>query len=232
MAELAITPLMGDSSLKAYWRLEDLNDSKGTSTLTNNNSVTFTAAKFNNGANFGTANANKNLLLGGASPFGITSNAARTLSFWAKMNTELSGGDSYGCFLAMVHADIDIVFRIGYWRASGINSINFDRGKLAIATLPISSNINLGTINFNHFVLTWDGSTLKGYFNGTLINSSTPSGSGNNGFTDEIRIGSDFGGNNPISATVDDVSIFSRALTADEVLTIYKEQSASFFMFM
>jgi hypothetical protein len=49
-------------NLRAYYKLENENDSSGNGlTLTNNNSVTFTSGKFNNGANFGSSGTNKGL---------------------------------------------------------------------------------------------------------------------------------------------------------------------------
>ena len=217
--ELVETPLFLDSSLVAYYKLEDVNDSKGGFTLTNNNTVTFAAAQFNNGADFGTANTNKSLSV--AQDLGLDSTSSRTISLWAKMRTELSGADSFGDFAVLTHADIDINWRVGYWRESGTNKVVVNRGKNGIGTTGIKTSTNLGTSNFYHIALTWDGTTLTGYLNGASFGTETPSGSGNNGFSDEFRIGADTAGTNFISAYVDDVAVFSRCLTADEIFSIY-----------
>ena len=48
--------------LRGYYRLENVNDSGPNGlTLTNNNSVTFTAGRFGNGANYGTTGTNMGL---------------------------------------------------------------------------------------------------------------------------------------------------------------------------
>ena len=60
--ELYSTPLFTDSSLKAYYRLEDENDSKNSFTLTNTGSVAFNAAKFSNGMDTGTTNGHNKYL--------------------------------------------------------------------------------------------------------------------------------------------------------------------------
>jgi hypothetical protein len=49
-------------NLRAYYKLENLNDSSGRGfNLTNNNSVAFSPAKYANGADFGTSGTNKGL---------------------------------------------------------------------------------------------------------------------------------------------------------------------------
>lgn len=220
--ELASTPLFGDANLIAYYKLENTSDSKGSNTLTNNNTVTFTAAQFNNGANFGTANTNKNLTV--ASTLGLTSNQNRTIGFWVKMLTELSGADSFGAMCAITHADIDIQFRMGYRRISSVNSVWYDRGKNGIATTPVSSNTNLGTAAFHHMAMTWDGTNLTGYLDGSSIGSVTPgTGSGNNGNVDQFAIGSDFSSTsvNFQSCLIDDLAVFNRVLTATEISNLY-----------
>src|SRR5688572_13521936 len=73
--------------LRAYYHLENVNDSGGNGfTLTNNNSVTFPAGKFNNGAEFGTTGTNKGLttttlILSSKTPTNVV------FSFWVKFNT-------------------------------------------------------------------------------------------------------------------------------------------------
>jgi len=52
MLELASLALFSDPNLAEYYKLEGLTGKNG-NTLTNVNSVTFTAAKYNNGANYG-----------------------------------------------------------------------------------------------------------------------------------------------------------------------------------
>lgn len=218
--ELSSTPLFSDASLVAYYKLENVNDSKASYTLTNNNTVTFTSAKFNNGANLGTANTNK--YLSRADALGLTSGGAKTISCWVKMNTELSGADSYGGLISLVFADVDAAFTIGYWRASSVNKVVFVRNKNAIGTTEVGYAANMGTSVYHLLVLVWDGSsTVTGYYDGVSIGSGTFSGNGNNGFSDKFVIGTSSDVVNFSSATVDDVAVFSRVLTNNEVLSLY-----------
>ena len=88
--ELYSTPLYSDANLVAYYRLENTSDSKGSRTLTNNNSVTFTSAKFNNGANFGTTLANDLWLSYLGDNLGISGGAC-SLVGWINVNTQING---------------------------------------------------------------------------------------------------------------------------------------------
>lgn len=220
--ELYTTPLYADSRLIAYYRMSNsalTTDSKGSYTLTNNNTVSNGTGKFDGGADGGTTNTNKSLSI--SSALGLSGgNAAKSISCWFKMNTELSGADSFGTLVSIANADTDTLYRIGYWRTSNTNKVIVNRGKNSVGTTELSSAQTLGTTNFNHLVLTWDGTTLTGYFNGTSFGSSTPSGNGTNGLSDRLTILSDFGGNYQ-SAIIDEVAIFNAALTADDVANLY-----------
>lgn len=220
MPELNSVPTLL-SQASAYYRLEDVNDATANAYhLTNNNSVTFTSAKYGNGANFGTANTNK--YLSRNTVFGLSSSAARTMSCWVKMNTELSGADSYGGLMCMSHADIDIAFTIGYWRSPGINKVVFVRNKNSIGTTEVGYTTNMGTSVYHHLVLVWDGSsTLTGYYDGVNIGSATYSGNGNNGFSDRFVLATSADVVNFCSATIDDAAIFPLALTAADVSALY-----------
>jgi hypothetical protein len=78
------------------------------------------------------------------------------------------------------------------------------------------------TNNWYYLTMTWDGiaCTHKIYINGALTN--TFSGACNNMATGgSIRIGSDFGEH--VNGTIDEVRIYNRALTAEEIQALYYE---------
>src|SRR6478736_10076054 len=97
MAELASTSLINDANLIAYYKAENANDSKGSNTLTNNNTVAFSAAKFNNGFDGGSANTNKSMSIANALSF---SGGAYSITLWVKLNTEITA--STYCFAELV----------------------------------------------------------------------------------------------------------------------------------
>jgi hypothetical protein len=73
-----------------------------------------------------------------------------------------------------------------------------------------------------HVALTYDGSTLKGYINGVSIGSVSASGTFGSS-TNNFRIGEQTAGVNPSSATIDEVRIYNRALSAAEIQADFKE---------
>lgn len=227
---LSETRFINDANLVAYYKLEDVNDSTTNAyNLTNNNSVAFNAAKFSNGADFGTTNSTKDLTV--SSTLGLDYNQNRTMSCWVKMNTELSGADSYGAIFnnsnASAHRNS---FYIAYYRVSNVNGLRFGRAKAAVADNPVIYTINLGTTSWYHLVLTWDGTSIKGYVNGALVGTQANSGDGTTvNYADVTRIGANIYTNGAAggwsSCLVDDAAIFSRVLTSAEVNDLYQGTS-------
>ena len=219
--ELINTPLY-NSSLRAYYRMSTgalTTDSKNSYTLTNNGTVADGTGKFGGGADGGATNSTKYFNVDSA--LGLSGgNAAKSMFCWFKMNTELSGADSYGVLASIANADVDTQYRIGYWRDGSTNKVAVDRGKNGIGTTPIYSTQALGTTNFNHLGFTWDGTTLRAYFNGAEYGNSTPSGAGNNGLTDKLTILRDTTANYQ-SAIIDEVAIWDTALSATDVSNLY-----------
>jgi hypothetical protein len=86
----------------------------------------------------------------------------------------------------------------------------------------ISNLTQLDVDQWYHIVGTWDGSDMKIYINGNLnAVASAPVVIGN--YSSDLYIGS-YGGDIPkyaISAIIDDIKIFNRDLSADEVLLLY-----------
>ena len=220
MAELISTSLFGDANLVAYYRLEDVNDSKGSFNLTNVNSVTFTSAKYGNGANLGASNSNKYLTV--ANDLGITGGAI-TISLWVKLLAETSADDY---FLAVQQDDsVDVDNGISYNHGGGSQTVTFRRNKanVQVQTATWSSGA-LGTANWTHLVYTYDATNIRGYANGVLVAGPTAaSGNGDGTNADMFRIGANRVAGEFSSALIDDVAVFTRALTAAEVSTLYTE---------
>lgn len=209
--------------VKAFYHLEDVNDSSLNGyNLTNNNNVTFTAAKIGNGANLGSANANKNLII--YNNIGITGGVI-TMCCWAKMLAE--PGNNIKFFLTQQsNANYYNGYTIDYQDASGTKQIAFSRPRWAVSWDSIYYPTTLGTSNFNHFALTYDGTNLRGYFNGALVVGPTSkSGNGNAiANADNVIIGvnySEVGFDSYASAIIDEVIIFNKALSDSEINRIY-----------
>lgn len=213
----SVGELYPQSNLVALYHLSDTTDYSGNGyNLTNNNSVTFSDyGKFSKCANFGTANTNKNLSISNA--LGIDGTAI-TMSCWVKLNTEITTG-TYE-FIATQNATSRVAYLIWYNYNSGNRIINFYRLKQNVAFEGPSYSITLGTSNWYHIALTYDLTTIKGYVNGQLVAGSAASGSGSGTVTTYTNIG----GSATVysSVVIDEVAIFNRALSQQEIARYYQ----------
>lgn len=215
MAELAVLPLLSDANLVAYWKLEDVADSKGTNTLTNNNTVTFTGAKYNNGANFGTGNTNKSLTQ--ASNLGINGGSI-SLFGWVRMQTDIAAGGDV-MFFQQANATSDVNFQVRYNGDPRV--ISFRRDKANVGAQDVTGTITLGTDSFYHVGLTYDTTNVIGYINGVPQGTTAASGDGNTSTTNGFSIGANVE-SSAVFASIwaDDVYVFNRAINQAEVLTL------------
>lgn len=218
--ELASTSLFTDGSLVAYWKLENVNDSKASYNLTNNNTVSFAAAKFSNGADFGSANTDKSLTI--ANQFGISAGGSRSYAFWIKMKTEISSGDQ--CFFWTANSDGRVNYRIEYQYNSGTRRLVFVRFKPNVGEDYVAYTITLGTSDFYHLAITWDGSNIRAYVNGVLVGTTASTGLGTGSESANFHIGY-AEASNYASCIIDDFAIFSKALSASEILSLYSGES-------
>lgn len=232
MAQLSTTTLINDPNLQAYYKLEDTSDSGPNGhTLTNTGGVTFTAAKYNNGANLGMSNTTK--YLHESNNLGITGGAISIVG-WVKLLTELSGvGLSQYILFMQSDATTNFVdYDIRYQYNAGNPNLLFVRNPYGHPGGTITYPITLGITNFYHFALTCDASgNMNGYVNGVNVGSVTNTNTGLNighidgyfiGVDDELTPTSD-----AASALFDDNAVFNRALTAAEVLLLAKDTSPS-----
>lgn len=229
--ELYQTSLFNDSDLVSYYRLDDTSDSKGINTLTNN-SVDFNGSKFGNGADFGVGNTNKYLSTTTAL---VADQYPLTYSFWTKINTELSGGDkTYGLLSdARIDASPYLFYEVYYERVSGSNRLFFRRSAYGSAnTKSVTYNVSLGTTDWHLITMTYDGATLKGYLDGSLVAQVAASGNGVSSYSDGLSLGAvkysgDANVYYPSDAKLDDVAVFSRALSDAEISEMYLGDTTS-----
>lgn len=222
MPELSTLPLFNDASIVSYYKLEDVNDAKGLRNLTNNNTVTFTAAKFNNGANLGSSNTNKFLSNNTNNPYGIGSGAFSVVGWW-KVLSQPGTGVLFTLFDAQ-STTTQVSVQIGYQDSGGTKSIFGVRSKNSVASQGPSYNVDLGTSVIHHIAMTYDTSNINLYLDGVLVGGPTAaSGDGSSGAVAGVTMGINRNDatSNPASVLFDDVAIFTRALTAAEVSSIY-----------
>lgn len=214
--ELFTTPLFLDPSLVAYYRLENINDSKASFTLTNNNTVAFNPALFNKGADQGASNTNK--YLGIANNLGISGNCS--INMWVNVTTDPGVGGQ--CRLVTIqNATTHVRMQVNYEDTAGVKTITFSRVRQGTSNDTVSKTQSLGTSAWHMITLTFDGATLKGYYDAGTPVTVASSGSGASGLADLFYIGQNESASIPLSGITDEVAVFSRPLSVNEITGLF-----------
>jgi hypothetical protein len=202
-----------DTSLISYFKLDESSgnaaDSVGSNTLTNT-AATYTTGKINNGASF---NGSTGKLIN-SSPTGLpTGDATRTLSFWMYPTSVAS---TNGCPInfgtaATAYRDTPHIYNGG----SGTFDISISGESY---TLPNTFVVN----NWYHIAITnvTGNKTIKTYVNGVLSLSQLFSNSINT-LVAGLSVGCEINSTSFFYGLVDEVAIWSRELSADEVSQIF-----------
>src|SRR3990167_1312357 len=210
--ELNDTALLTDADIVAYYRLEDAVDTKAFLNLTNIGTTPFNAAKYNNGGDLGASNTTK-WLKGAASTYGIVGATPISIVGWFNLYTA-SGTQS----LLAKREDTNVVSYIIEYDGT---TLKFYRRKHGVANETATYTVTLSTSTWYHVALTYDGTNIRGYLDGSLVAGPTAaSGDGSGTSENAFRIGTEDADAQPSSAKFDDVAIFKRALTAAEISTL------------
>lgn len=215
--ELNSTSLINDANLVSYYRLENVNDSKASNNLTNNNTVAFNAALFNNGADLGASNTNKSLTT--ASTLGIDGGAI-TLCCWIKLSAEIGSGTWH--FMGQGNNTSKIRYLLFYGYNVGTIRVGVNRSRNGVADNITYINGALGTSIWHHVALVYDTTNLNVFIDGVAGTPLATSGNGSSLAAQGFSIGTyiDASGNFS-SAIIDDAAVFNRALTASEIYNLY-----------
>lgn len=225
--EFSLLSLAADANLVSYYKLEDVNDSKGSKTLTNNNTVGFSAGLFNNAADFGSSNTNKYF---SRTDTYVTTGTDFTVAWWYKHNgsyttvsfkSDAGGGGSDEYYMIM-------------YNSGNINfhSCNSDGSESDSASGAVGGYDN--TI-WHHvaFVGADSGSDWikRVYVDGVQVATGTETGK-TSGKLGNINIGRIIvEGSSYATGLMDDLVIFNRSLTADEIALIYNGPPDGSFMY-
>lgn len=218
--EFGSTSLRNDANLKAYYKLENVNDDLGVNNLLNTASVPFNAAQFNNGADMGVNNISKFL----DSPTSLSiSGGALSMTFWIKLQSNPASGSAYATVFQGSSTN-NVEQNIIYRNNAGTPRLEFTRTRVGVADDALNYNYTLSTSVFHHLAYTYDGTNLRGYVDGLEVAGSpiSSTGNGSSGASDRISIGATYRGSAGSfgSEIIDDVTYFNRALTANEVSVI------------
>jgi hypothetical protein len=231
--ELINTSLFNDSDLLAYYRFEDnANDSKNSYNGTATDATyTTTNAKFNKGISLNGSSSKINL---GTDPLYLNSATSFSIAMWAyinpatfdnsiKMLLDSSGGNPAGNNGFYIAVDD----RGG--SASPLEGIQFalkayTGGTAGAFERAESADNAFATAGLYHIVCTYSSSDGVGrvYVNGALSGTVTNDGSGN--FVPRnanLYVGALNDSSLYATTVIDDLAIFKKALSANEVLDLY-----------
>lgn len=222
--QLANTSLFNDINLVSYYKLENTSDSKGANILTNNNSATFVTAKYANGANL-----NNSPYLSQATSFGIGSGSF-TFVGWVEALGSIGSTSNWQVFYC-TDTGANITIDVIYEGNSGTPRMHFKRRRTSNSTPDIYYTFTMPTASFTHLGITFDGSTLTGYVNGVNIGTASTSGTGTGSPpTAGFLIGNNENGGNLANVIADDVGVFTRALSASEILLLAEDDGGGAFL--
>ncbi|NJD55299.1 MAG: DUF11 domain-containing protein, partial [Nitrospirae bacterium] len=202
------------SNMISWWKgEEDANDSVGTNNGTLMNGATFVAGKVDQAFSFDGVDDyisiphNANL-----DPSAITVDAwIKTPAGPERVIVEKSH-DNTGGWVMEVHGD-------------GRASFAYFNGDMSWTTNSVFSIGTVADNNWHHVAATLEGSAIKIYIDGALDNSAVYSGTPIPN-SRNVNIGKWYGGGRFFNGLIDEVEIFSRALSAQEIAAIYNAGSA------
>lgn len=187
----------------------------GASNLTNYNTVIDSTGIINQGADFGTNNTNKRLEA--VTDFGVGSSNV-SISMWIKINTQLTSGATT-ILAALRTSTTGLLYSVRYYNVAGTNYVRFYRTKLGVVDTYIDYAYTLSTSAFTHIVLTYDGTNITGYINGTSIGTLAASGTGT-ASTVLFNLGS-YTTVQYSSSVIDETAVWTKALISTEVTSLY-----------
>ncbi len=211
------------TNLVSYWKLDEASgnasDSVGVNTLTNNNAATFVAGKINNGAKLVNA-SNQFFSITDAAQVGLDLVGDLTYCLWTNFATLPTG--NYG-FVSKWLATTDKSFSFYYHNNLGVYSFIFvnTADGATVGSASINYTLPLSVWLYVSLVYTATLGQIEVFLNGLSIGTATGTLATSiyNGVADfEV-------GNTPATASIDgiidEVGIWSRALTTTEVSELY-----------
>jgi len=217
--ELYNSSLFSDANLVAYYRLENVNDSKSSYTLTNAGTTPFNAALFGNGADQGSSNTTKYLYRTDVLGFNTNGNNNITVVWRMKFNSlPASGTGMSTIFFALDPSSGSRYFyRPGYGNTAGVYTMSYRGITYTFSGTP-------STTEYYYFAFTsTTGQVNKLYVNGELVGTTTQNDNATATNTPRFAIGASVfnaGSFDHSSCIYDDVAIFSRVLSQEEIQSL------------
>ena len=211
-----------NSGLVGYWSFDgkdmagntayDRSGQGNNGTLTNG--PTRTIGKIGQGLSFDGSND----YVAAARPTALTISSPYTISMWVK---EISGGGALKGFLSIEDAASNQITTAYFY--STTNGILVSRA----TNPPTHTNSQPASVvtitNWNHLIITGDGSSARPtlYINGVLNDASSAAWLGG-WATNSIHIGRGLDTSYYANAAIDDVRVYNRVLSGDEIKRLYR----------
>lgn len=209
---------MLSDNLVAYWSLENVNDSKGANTLTNNGSATFAAGKV----------ANAVSLNGTTQYLSIADNAALsmgdidfTVACWVNLTSKAAAAEMISKYATTGNQR---EYRLIYQSANDRFRFDVAPSGTTTGTLTVSAD-NLGSPSTAtwYFVVAYHDSVNNVI--GISVNAGTPNtaaySAGVFDGTSQLRLGQNSTSGNFVNGLLDEVAIWKRVLSAAERTDLY-----------
>ena len=217
--------LLLKTGVVSYWKLDEssgnADDSHGTNDLTNNNTVTYTTAKINNGADV-ESTSSQSLSITDASQSGLQFSTAFTLAGWVKfeslpaLNTDMQWAAKWAT------GSPQRSYRFGLQNSSGSYFLRLGVSSAGSSTVEGSLAWTPTTGTWYFMAVTWDAGSYIFYRDGSNVGSGTTTGVTslfNN--TEPFYLGRS-GDGAYFDGMLDEWGAWNRALNAYEISALYK----------
>lgn len=209
---VALRPTL-DSGLVSYYPLSDTSDSVGSNTATNIGTATFTTGKIGNAL---TLNGSSQALTVGTSL--LSAYSACTIASWFKLGAT-------GAYQRIVSKTDDTTYN-QLVRVTNGNKLAAHISTSSESTITGGTTLSSGVYYFG--VVTYDGSNINLYLNGVSDATAVAKTGSLKTSADIVSIGRDNQGatSEYFNGQIDEIGIWSRALTADEISQLYNSNRA------
>jgi concanavalin A-like lectin/glucanase superfamily protein/Big-like domain-containing protein len=211
--------IRSESVLASHWQLDE-----GTGTTTND-AVAGGTGTLQDDATWTTGKSGAAVNMDGAGDYislpriDVTGSAI-TLSAWVKNSSFATEVEQRFVSKAYDSSEERTSWMLGQTNAGGQNRLQFRLRADRVTTTLIASTGTLPLNTWYHAAATYDGTTMRLYLNGTEVGSVAKSGSISRGRYSTVDLGRSPDGSNYLSGAIDDVRIYSSALTAAEVAAL------------
>ena len=210
--------VLSESVLVSQWKLDEGTGTTTVDAVTNSSGTLQNGATWTTGKNGAAVNMDGNDDYISLPRLDVTGSAL-TLTAWVKNSSFATGVEQR--FISKAN---DSTEDRTYWMLGqandGQNRLQFRLRTGGVTTTLIASTGTLPLNTWYHAAATYDGSTMRLYLNGTEVGSVAKSGSISRGRNVSVHLGRSPEGSNYLRGAIDDVSVYSSALSAPEIAAV------------